>query len=71
LVGASIVLAGLSYFVPTTHILIVVAFVFGAFSPLWLGIWNEKNSNKTNVRTTQAARTSLPQALKVSLVEEP
>jgi K(+)-stimulated pyrophosphate-energized sodium pump len=31
-VGASIVLAGLSYFVPTTHILIVVAFVFGAFS---------------------------------------
>jgi K(+)-stimulated pyrophosphate-energized sodium pump len=30
-VGASIVLAGLSYFVPTTHILIVVAFVFGAF----------------------------------------
>jgi Na+/H+-translocating membrane pyrophosphatase len=26
---------------------------------------------KTNVRTTQAARTSLPQALKVSLVEEP
>jgi Na+/H+-translocating membrane pyrophosphatase len=26
---------------------------------------------KKNVRTTQAARTSLPQALKVSLVEEP
>jgi Na+/H+-translocating membrane pyrophosphatase len=25
----------------------------------------------TNVRTTQAARTSLPQALKVSLAEEP
>jgi K(+)-stimulated pyrophosphate-energized sodium pump len=25
-----------------------------------------ENSNKTNVRTTQAARTSLPQALKVS-----
>jgi K(+)-stimulated pyrophosphate-energized sodium pump len=38
-VGASIVLAGLSYFVPTTHILIVVAFVFGAFFSLWLGIW--------------------------------
>jgi K(+)-stimulated pyrophosphate-energized sodium pump len=37
-VGASIVLAGLSYFVPTTHILIVVAFVFGAFSRLWLGM---------------------------------
>jgi Na+/H+-translocating membrane pyrophosphatase len=33
--------------------------------------YGNENSNKTNVRTTQAARTSLPQALKVSLVEEP
>jgi K(+)-stimulated pyrophosphate-energized sodium pump len=38
-VGASIVLAGLSYFVPTTHIFIVVAFVFGAFFLGLLGIW--------------------------------
>ena len=30
-VAASIALALVSYFVPTTHILIVVAFVFGAF----------------------------------------
>jgi K(+)-stimulated pyrophosphate-energized sodium pump len=35
----------------------------GIFFSALAGIWNE-NSNKTNVRTTQAARTSLPQALK-------
>jgi K(+)-stimulated pyrophosphate-energized sodium pump len=29
-----------------------------------------KIATKTNVRTTQAARTSLPQALKVSLAAE-
>jgi K(+)-stimulated pyrophosphate-energized sodium pump len=51
-VGASIVLAGLSYFVPTTHILIV-AFVFGAFFSA-LAEYGNENSNKTNVRTTQA-----------------
>ena len=28
---ASILLAGISFIVPTTHILIVVAFIFGAF----------------------------------------
>src|SRR3954462_14431448 len=34
-VGASVVLTGISYIVPTTNILIVVAFVFGAiFSAL-------------------------------------
>ncbi|MFT7396550.1 MAG: K(+)-stimulated pyrophosphate-energized sodium pump [Flavobacterium sp.] len=65
-VGASAVLAGLSYFVPTTHILIVVAFVFGAFFSALAGNMGMKIATKTNVRTTQAARTSLPQALKVS-----
>ena len=65
-VGASIVLAGLSYFVPTTHILIVVAFVFGAVFSAFAGNMGMKIATKTNVRTTQAARTSLPQALKVS-----
>jgi hypothetical protein len=29
----------ISFIVPTTHILIVVAFIFGAFSLLWLEIW--------------------------------
>lgn len=64
-IGASIVLAGISFIVPTTHILIVVAFIFGAFSAL-AGNMGMKIATKTNVRTTQAARTSLPQALKVS-----
>ena len=65
-VAASIVLAIVSYFVPTTHILIVVAFIFGAFFSALAGNMGMKIATKTNVRTTQAARTSLPQALKVS-----
>ena len=63
---ASIVLAGISFIVPTTHILIVVAFIFGAFFSALAGNMGMKIATKTNVRTTQAARTSLPQALKVS-----
>ncbi|TDP58624.1 K(+)-stimulated pyrophosphate-energized sodium pump [Flavobacterium dankookense] len=63
---ASIVLAGISFVVPTTHILIVVAFIFGAFFSALAGNMGMKIATKTNVRTTQAARTSLPQALKVS-----
>ncbi len=65
-IGASIVLAGVSYFVPTTHILIVVAFIFGAIFSALAGNMGMKIATKTNVRTTQAAKTSLPNALKVS-----
>lgn len=65
-IGASIVLAAISFIVPTTHILIVVAFIFGAFFSALAGNMGMKIATKTNVRTTQAARTSLPQALKVS-----
>src|SRR5690606_32365467 len=65
-IGASIVLAGISFIVPTTHILIVVAFIFGAFFSALAGNMGMKIATKTNVRTKQAARTSLPQALKVS-----
>ena len=65
-IGASAVLAGISFIVPTTHILIVVAFIFGAFFSALAGNMGMKIATKTNVRTTQAARTSLPQALKVS-----
>ena len=65
-IGASIVLAVISQIVPTTHILIVVAFVFGAVFSALAGNMGMKIATKTNVRTTQAARTSLPQALKVS-----
>ena len=63
---ASIVLAGVSFLVPSTHILIVVAFIIGAIFSAFAGNMGMKIATKTNVRTTQAARTSLPQALKVS-----
>ncbi|MFD2516414.1 sodium-translocating pyrophosphatase [Salinimicrobium flavum] len=63
---ASILLAGISFIVPTTHILIVVAFIFGAIFSAFAGNIGMRIATQTNVRTTQAARTSLPQALKVS-----
>ena len=62
----SIALAAVSFIVPTTHILIVVAFIFGAVFSAFAGNIGMKIATKTNVRTTQAARTSLPNALKVS-----
>jgi K(+)-stimulated pyrophosphate-energized sodium pump len=66
-IGASVVLFGLTLLPnATTHWLIVVAFVFGAFFSALAGNMGMKIATKTNVRTTQAARTSLPQALKVS-----
>ncbi|MBT6745983.1 MAG: sodium-translocating pyrophosphatase, partial [Flavobacteriales bacterium] len=65
-VGASIVLAGVSFMVESTHILIVVAFVIGAIFSALAGNMGMKIATKTNVRTTQAARTSLPDALNVS-----
>ena len=55
-----------SIIVPTTHWLIVIAFVFGAVFSAFAGNIGMKIATKTNVRTTQAARTSLPNALKVS-----
>ena len=65
-VGFSVVLAGVSYIVPTTHILIVVAFIIGALFSALAGNMGMKIATKTNVRTTQAARSSLPNALKIS-----
>ena len=65
-VVVSILLAIVSYIVPTTHILIVVAFIFGAVFSAFAGNIGMKIATKTNVRTTQAARTSLPNALKIS-----
>ncbi|WP_052184228.1 sodium-translocating pyrophosphatase [Psychroserpens sp. Hel_I_66] len=62
----SILLAVVSFVVPTTHILIVVAFIFGAVFSAYAGNIGMKIATKTNVRTTQAARTSLPNALKIS-----
>ena len=62
----SLALAGVSLIVPTTNILIVVAFIFGALFSAWAGNMGMKIATKTNVRTTQAAKTSLPNALKIS-----
>jgi K(+)-stimulated pyrophosphate-energized sodium pump len=65
-IGASIVLAGVASVVDTTSYLIIVAFVIGAIFSAMAGNMGMKIATKTNVRTTQAAKTSLPNALKVS-----
>lgn len=62
----STLLAIVSFIVPTTHWLIVIAFIFGAVFSAFAGNIGMKIATKTNVRTTQAAKTSLPNALKVS-----
>lgn len=62
----SVLLTIVSVIVPTTHWLIVVAFIFGAFFSAYAGNIGMKIATKTNVRTTQAARTSLPKALGIS-----
>ncbi|NGF55005.1 sodium-translocating pyrophosphatase [Parapedobacter sp. SGR-10] len=63
---ASIALFIVSTLVETTHWIIVVAFVFGAFFSALAGNIGMRIATSANVRTTQAARQSLPQALKVS-----
>lgn len=65
-VVVSVLLAIVSFVVPTTHWLIVIAFIFGAIFSAFAGNIGMKIATKTNVRTTQAARTSLPNALKIS-----
>jgi len=62
----SILLFIVSLVVPTTHWMIVIAFVCGAVFSAYAGNVGMKIATKTNVRTTQAARTSLPNALGVS-----
>ena len=70
----------LSYFATITAILLIysgtlletsswligVSFIIGAFTSAFAGYLGMKIATKANVRTTQAARTSLAQALKVS-----
>ncbi len=62
----SILLAIVAFFVPTTSYLIVISFIFGAIFSAYAGNIGMKIATKTNVRTTQAAITSLPKALKIS-----
>lgn len=63
---ASVALFVVSRMVETSHWLIVVAFVFGALFSALAGNIGMRIATKSNVRTTEAARTSLPKALKVS-----
>ncbi|MFN4198763.1 MAG: sodium-translocating pyrophosphatase [Flavobacterium sp.] len=63
---ASIALFIVSQVVETSHWMIVVAFVFGAFFSALAGNIGMRIATKSNVRTTQAAKTSLPNALNVS-----
>jgi K(+)-stimulated pyrophosphate-energized sodium pump len=63
---AGILLGILSQVVETSHWLIVVAFVIGAIFSAVAGNIGMRIATKANVRTTQAARTSLAKALKVS-----
>ncbi|MFT5230465.1 sodium-translocating pyrophosphatase [Patiriisocius sp. Uisw_047] len=62
----SVLLTIVSFVVDTTHWLIVIAFIFGAIFSAFAGNIGMRIATKTNVRTTQAARTSLPKALSVS-----
>ena len=63
---ASLALFGISYYVDTTHWMIVPAFVVGAIFSALAGNIGMRVATEANARTTEAARTSLPQALKVS-----
>ncbi|MEQ8548251.1 MAG: sodium-translocating pyrophosphatase [Cyclobacteriaceae bacterium] len=63
---AGALLGVISSVVDTTHWFIVVAFVIGAVFSAVAGNIGMRIATAANVRTTQAARTSLPQALKVS-----
>ncbi|WP_028376652.1 sodium-translocating pyrophosphatase [Leeuwenhoekiella sp. MAR_2009_132] len=63
---ASALLFGISYIVDTTSWMIVPAFIMGAFFSALAGNIGMRIATDANARTAEAAKTSLPQALKVS-----
>ena len=63
---AGALLGFVSTIVETTHWFIVIAFVIGAVFSAFAGNIGMRIATQANVRTTQAARTSLAKALKVS-----
>ncbi|SDA53235.1 K(+)-stimulated pyrophosphate-energized sodium pump [Algoriphagus alkaliphilus] len=63
---AAIVLGWSGMLVETSHPTITISFIIGAFLSAFAGYIGMKIATKANVRTTQAARTSLKHALKVS-----
>ena len=62
----SVALYGISYMVPSTSWMIVPAFIIGAFFSALAGNIGMRIATDANARTAEAAKTSLPQALKVS-----
>ena len=65
-VVAGALLGVVSMLVPTTHWFIVIAFVIGAVFSALAGNIGMRIATEANVRTTQAARTGIAHALKVS-----
>src|SRR6201991_3380014 len=63
---AGLLLAWSGTTVDTSSPIIAVSFVIGAFLSAFAGYLGMRIATKSNVRTTQAAKTSLAQALKVS-----
>lgn len=63
---AAIILAYSGTMVETSSWVIAISFVIGAFTSALAGYIGMKIATKANVRTTQAARTSLAKALRVS-----
>src|SRR5690606_15421375 len=63
---AAILLAWSGTLVEESHPVIAIAFIIGAFLSALAGYIGMNIATKSNVRTTQAARTSLMQALRVS-----
>ncbi|MEO0526020.1 MAG: sodium-translocating pyrophosphatase [Bacteroidota bacterium] len=63
---ASAALFGISTIVETTSWMIVPAFIFGAILSALAGNIGMRIATEANARTAEAAKTSLPQALKVS-----
>jgi K(+)-stimulated pyrophosphate-energized sodium pump len=63
---AGILLAWSGTTVPASSPVIAISFVIGAFLSAFAGYLGMRIATKSNVRTTQAAKTSLAQALKVS-----
>ncbi|HRS38712.1 MAG TPA: sodium/proton-translocating pyrophosphatase, partial [Bacteroidia bacterium] len=66
MVIAGTALGILSQIVESSHILIVLSFVIGCIFSALAGFIGMRIATKANVRTTQAARTSLARALNVS-----
>ena len=64
--GASVALYFISTLVATTHWMIVPAFVLGAIFSGFAGNIGMRIATDANARTAEAAKTSLPNALKVS-----